>query len=171
MKDKKRRSGEVSMDVAAALQAIAKDKGKKKKDVPTTNIKIFVTDFARFKNLKKYLSLNHQIFSFNMADVFSEGLVILKEKLDFPEVSDNEVLNTAGGRKPGAKPIRLLTPEEQVQIAKRSTTVALDPEVLKLYNDYKTFKVKEDTEIGTADLFKELLDAVENQYKSKKLTK
>lgn len=171
MKDKKRRSSEVSMDVAAALQQVVKDKGKKIKDVSLTNIKIYVTDFTRFKNLKKYLSLNNQNFSFNITNVFSEGLIILKDKHKFPEIPENEILNTMRGRRAGSHPIRMMTPDEQMQIAKKNSTVALEPDVLKLYNDYKTFKVKGDTEIGTADLFKEMLDAVENQYKSKKTTK
>jgi hypothetical protein len=166
MRDKKRRSNDVSMDVAAALQQAAKSKDKDvKKDFNILNIKIYLEDFERFKKLKVYVSQHNHIYSFQIADVFNHALPILKKKYKFKEISDDEVLNTAGGRRPGAQPIRMLSLEEQRKIAKKNTTVKLSPETLKLYNAYKTYMVKKDIEIGTADLFRELLETVENQYK------
>lgn len=161
MKESKRRST-ISMDVASMLQEVAKEKSLDKKD--RINIKVFLQDFEKFNQVKKYLSENKEIYGFQIADVFREGLQVLKEKYQFPDVEENNILHTFGGRRGGTQPLRLLSEEEQQRIATKSTTVRLPIDVLREYNNYKTYKVKHNTDISTAELFKELLQSVVNKY-------
>ncbi|WP_159479828.1 hypothetical protein [Chryseobacterium sp. 18068] len=161
MKDKKRRST-VSMDVAAKLQEVSNIKGQIKRQ--RTNLRIYIQDFEKFQNLKKYLSINNINYNFKIADVFEEGLASLGKKLKFPDVPDDDVLNTFEGRRSGTHPLKHLSYEEQLKLATKTTTVELTPETLKLYNNYKTFKVKDNPEISIPELFKELINSVEKNY-------
>lgn len=149
--------------VPVVPQQVKKEKVQDKTEKDIINTKVFLDDFDRLKKLKKHLADYHNIFSYQIASVFSDGLVLLKEKYKFKEVPEDQVALTVKGQRAGST--QNLTPEDKKKIAKRNTTVKLDPEITKMYNDYKTFKVKENTEINTADLFREMLEAVEKKYK------
>ncbi|MCD0480438.1 hypothetical protein LPB90_18520 [Chryseobacterium sp. LC2016-29] len=131
---------------------------------PTINAKIYPDDYTKFLHLKQLISLKFPGNLFKIADVFNEGLILLKRKYKFPVVPDNEVLNTAGGRRLGTKNEKSLN--GNIKVERKNTTVKLTADVLKLYNDYKTFKIKKNPDINAADLFKEMLETVSKKYEN-----
>lgn len=130
----------------------------------TINARIYPDDYTQFLHLKRLIALKYPGNLFRIADVFNEGLVLLKEKYKFPSVPNNKVLNTAGGRRLGAKNEKSL--EGNIKVERKYTTVKLTADVLKLYNDYKTFKIKKNPDINAADLFKEMLETVAIKYEN-----
>lgn len=130
----------------------------------TINTKIYPDDYTKFLHLKQLISLKYPGILFKIADVFNEGLILLKKKYKFPAVPDTEVLNTAGGRRLGTKNEKSV--DGNIKVERKNTTVKLTADVLKLYHDYKTFKIKKNPDINAADLFKEMLETVSKKYEN-----
>lgn len=159
------RKNVVNFNIDAALQQQSKNKEEKSSDLIVHNTRYYVEDYERFKNLKKFLLNSNGITKYHMSNIFNDGLELLKEKLKYEEVSEDNVLNTSGGRRMGSLPFRMLSEDEQVKLLTKSTTVNLSYHVKKMYDDYKTYRIKQDDEISTADIFKEMLNIVEEKYK------